>query len=470
MKEHTKFIKSLILVGSLSLLIGCSPSNVTPDPIIPDDTVEKTPDTISDLFTLNYGNESSIKNSSEGALIINKTDKFSSDVAKLVVSWGDKDSAFTNYSSIKDFTEMNASDFEVDFTANSLIPMDATKIWVEAFDSSNKSLSKGCVGVEEFKQIQTLKYEFQVISDQQVSVGTSAFYNRTVKTFEDIKEISPNSKVIVSNGDIVDEGKAANYDSFNGAFTGVFGENSFQKQLIGIGNHEFIIQSEDGNEASQNNAITSQRFTDRLNLWKEKTGNESQYFYEEIEGSYFIFLGTTEIPHTLSGNTRADCTLGDTQLNWLKDTMINAGKTNKPIYLFSHGSLRDTVSGSLSKLNQTWYGYTEDEEAKLRDIIKEYPQTLFFSSHSHWSFESEQPYLIGNDYPSFFNTAAIGYLWEGEGSGRHYNDKDYNNGGAQGLYIDVYDKQVVIKGRQFEATDDARSTYWCSCYQVVLPL
>jgi 3',5'-cyclic-AMP phosphodiesterase len=348
--------------------------------------------------------------------------------------------------------------------------MDATKIWVEALDSTNASISKACVGVEEFKQIQTLKYEFQVISDEQVSVGNDAFVNRTIKTFKDIKKESPNSKVIVSNGDIVDEGKASNYDSFNEAFTGVFGENSTQKQLIGIGNHEFIDQSENGSEASQDNAITAQRFTDRLNLWKEKTGNENQYFYEEIEGSYFIFLGTTAIPHTLSGNTRADCTLGETQLNWLKDTMINAGKTNKPIYLFSHGSLRDTVSGSLSELNQTWYGYTEDEETKLRNIIKDYPQTLFFSSHSHWSFESKNPYLISDDYPSFFNTAAIGYLWEGEGGGRHYNDKDYENGGAQGLYIDVYDKQVVIKGRQFEATDDARSTYWFSGYQVVLPL
>ena len=44
----------------------------------------------------------------------------------------------------------------------------------------------------------------------------------------------------------------------------------------------------------------------------------------------------------------------------------------------------------------------------------------------------------------------------------------YDNGGAQGLYVEVYDSQVVIKGRQFEASDKT-SQYWFTGYQVVLP-
>ena len=76
------------------------------------------------------------------------------------------------------------------------------------------------------------------------------------------------------------------------------------------------------------------------------------------------------MPKYLDGNTRADATLGEEQLSWLKQTMEKASKTNKPIYLFSHGSLRDTVSGSISKLNQTWYGYTLQEENKIRENIE----------------------------------------------------------------------------------------------------
>ena len=45
----------------------------------------------------------------------------------------------------------------------------------------------------------------------------------------------------------------------------------------------------------------------------------------------------------------------------------------------------------------------------------------------------------------------------------------YENGGAQGLYLEVYEDQIIIKGREFEDVDQT-SKYWFSNYQVVLPL
>ena len=41
--------------------------------------------------------------------------------------------------------------------------------------------------------------------------------------------------------------------------------------------------------------------------------------------------------------------------------------------------------------------------------------------------------------------------------------------GGQGLYVEVYEDQVHIKGRQFEASDET-SKYWFSNYQVVVPI
>ena len=77
--------------------------------------------------------------------------------------------------------------------------------------------------------------------------------------------------------------------------------------------------------------------------------------------------------------------------------------------------------------------------------------------------------MISDNYPSFFNTAAVGYLWEGNGGGKHYKDGTYESGGAQGLYLEVYEDQIIIKGREFEDVDQT-SKYWFSNYQVVLPL
>lgn len=424
------------------------------------------PDVDSKSFELNYNNVSIIKNSAEGLLLISKTAEFNPEISYLKIAWGNQEGVFDDYNTLKQFNQLNASEFEFDFGKNSLIPLKANKIWVVGYNANNEIVEKASTDLVKYKKENKLLYEFQVISDQQINTGTPSFYNRSKKTFLDIKENSPKSSVIVVNGDIVDEAKHANYASFYDSFNEAYA-TSAQKMTIGIGNHEFISHSESNSYiASLTKEQLQAKYEERLKLWKNETGNENQYFYEEINGNYFIYLGTTAYPQSLDGNTKASCVLGDDQLNWLKATLELANNSNKPIFLFSHGSLRNTVSGSLSDLNQTWYGYSLEEENKLRDIIKDYKQLLFFSSHSHWSFESEKPYVINDNYPSFFNTAAIGYLWEGEGGGQHYENGTYENGGAQGLYLEVYEDQIVIKGRQFEASD-MTSKYWHSSYQAV---
>lgn len=476
MKDNSKKFLSVISILILCFVMtfaGCQGKPPSPDGGDVDggnqNDFPETPNTTSVSFDISYYNISNIKNCAEGILLINKNGNFNEEITTLQVKWGDKDSSFDDYSALNSFTNLRGSEFEYDFIANSLIPTKATKIWVEAINSNGEIIDKGCVGVEKFKKKNKLNYEFQVISDQQVSTS-SAFYRRSKNTFADILQNSPSSALIAVNGDVVDEANASYYDSFYKSYNDVYGNlTSATKLLVGLGNHEFIIQSENGNYAGLTQAELKDRYNQRLSLWKEKTKNTSPYFYYEINGSYFIFLGTTAMPKALDGNTRADCTLGTEQLSWLQNLLTEAGKTKKPIYLFSHGSLRDTVSGSLSALNQTWYGYSLQEENLLRNIIKDYPQIMFFSSHSHWSFESESPFVINQNYPSFFNTAAIGYLWEGVGGGNHYENGTYENGGAQGLYLEVYEDQLFIKGRQFEASDGV-SKYWYSGYQVVLPI
>ena len=114
-------------------------------------------------------------------------------------------------------------------------------------------------------------------------------------TFADIKENSPDSVLIAVNGDIVDEANAAFYDRFYESYSAVYGEEGTQ-MLVGLGNHEFIVQSENDRYDGVSEAELARRYEERLALWKQKTGNDSPYFAREIEGSWFIFLGTTAMP------------------------------------------------------------------------------------------------------------------------------------------------------------------------------
>lgn len=473
-KNH--FARNLFLAASLLTLQGCSSSS-SPNPERPSaafpstDTSKKTDDIkdiLSDSFSLDYYRTTELENSLEGMLLIHRKSSFDNAITTISVCYGNKDGVLFEYDAIKNFDNVKSSELECDFRKNALIPSDCTKIWVCGKDSSDKVITQASLDVTKYKKQNTLKYEFQVISDQQISTDSPYFYRRSKKAFQDIKKNSPSSELIVVNGDIVDEAKAENYDSFYDSYSAVYPKEE-TKLAIGLGNHEFIVQSEDPYYTGVSEDELNQRYQQRLSLWEEKTGNSSPYFSMEVNGSSFIFLGTTKMPKALDGNTRADATLGEEQLTWFRNEISEAKKSQKPIFVFSHGALRDTVDGSLSDKNQTWYGYQKKEEDEIRSIINGIPNLLFFSSHSHWSFENGNPYLVESNSPSFFNTAAVGYLWEGNGNGHSYKNGSYEYGGAQGLYIEVYDDQVFVRGRQFEAADGT-SQYWFSDYQVVLPI
>lgn len=453
-----------MLVPTVAAFSACGGEN---PPHGDGDKVSYAPDEVSEYYDISFYSQADFSNCADGLVLINRKQTIPTDIVSLRLCWGTDIARLEGYSPLATFDNLNTSEYEYEFADNALIPDEATKIRLEAVGIDGNVLDVGSIGVEKYKHESQLLYEFQVISDQQIS-SSESFYRRSEKTFADIKQNSPDTTLIAINGDIVDEANADYYDRFYQSYSSVYGDDGAQL-LVGLGNHEFIVQSENAYYEGVSEIELERRYDERLELWKQKTGNSSPYFYYEAEGSYFIFLGTTKMPRALDGNTRADCTLGKEQLEWLENTMEIASESGNPIYLFSHGSLRDTVSGSLSALGQTWYGYSEEEDAALRQIISKYPQTLVFSSHSHWSFESDSPYMVEEGMPSYFNTAAIGYLWQGAGSGEHYMGGDYENGGAQGLYVQVYEDHISILGRQFEAADGV-SQYWYSGYQVIVPL
>lgn len=459
-----KIFKNLILLPITFLLAGCNSSSK--NPITPLPPVEEEKDTTSEYLKLDYFKDNDKFNNAEGLVLVTKTKPLPKSAKEITLKWGNDSNSFSTYNPLVSYSNLNASEFEYSFMKNALIPFEATKLYLEVVDENKTVIDKATLGMKKYKKKEELKYNFQVISDQQIKVGTNAFYRRSKKTFEDIKLNSSDSIGIFVNGDVVDEATKENYQSFYESYSSVY-QNKETPLYVGIGNHEFIKHNENPNYEGMSEKEIEAKFNERLELWKKETGNKSPYFSIEKENAKFIFLGTTKMPQALGGNTRADAHLGEKQLAWLKEE-IESNK-DKEIFIFSHGSIRDTVSGSLSKLNQTWYGYSLEEENKIREIIKDKKNIYYFSSHSHWCFESESPYVINELGPSFFNTAAIGYLWEGKGSGKHYKDGNYEFGGAQGLYIEVYESQIFIKGRQFEDVDGT-SKYWHTGYQVVVDL
>lgn len=429
-------IALLCLIFTFSIAMGCGGTTE-----IKQETLDVT-----------YTRTTTVENAAGGTVVIAKNDLTSETIANYRLCWGNDSGVLDGYSNISSSSAI-ADTVTISLPTNLAIPSTATKMIVLGIAKSGEIVSNVDVALPTgAKSTAKLLYEFQVLSDQQVLTSNPNFYNRSVKSLKDIKQNSPNTSFIIHNGDLVDRATEENYQSFVRSITTAYGEDA-PTMYYNIGNHEAI-------------PTDGQSYEDYLNLFYKYTGNTTPYFSHVINGSYYIFLGSTEMPDTLDGNTQASITLGTEQLEWFEEQMELADATGNPIYVFSHQALRDTVSGSLTSLNQTWYGYTTKEDAAVKTIINKYPQTLFFSGHSHWCFESEAPYVIDADGPNFFNSAAVGYLWQGTGGGTHYAGGSYV--GSQGLYVEVYESYVLIKGRSFENANV--QTEWYTPYQVVIPL
>lgn len=85
------------------------------------------------------------------------------------------------------------------------------------------------------------------------------------------------------------------------------------------------------------------------------------------------------------------------QRAWLTAELEKAARQKALAFLFLHQPLRDTVSGSLCSVDplvQSWHGVIED--AELRAVTDRFPGLVLFTGHTHWKFDSLQPFLPGN--------------------------------------------------------------------------
>jgi len=118
-----------------------------------------------------------------------------------------------------------------------------------------------------------------------------------------------------------------------------------------------------------------------------------------------------------------------------------------------HQPLKDTVSGS--SVEEGWWGIEDGE--LLSELLREYPQTVMFNGHTHWTMDSENCMYGGDGAAAIFNTASVGYLW---------SSYDVPTGelleGSQGYYVEIYEDRILVKGRDFTTGE------WVSAAQFVL--
>lgn len=326
-----------------------------------------------------------------------------------------------------------------EMTPNTLIPKGATKLLIYTSNDGNGlsadylevKLPEGAASGDLGEVIS----EFQVVSDIHIkSTATHEYSIHFVSMLKDVVKNSPNSIGIISVGDNVDRGDNPMYWTyFHSLYNSVQGA---PPMYLGIGNHEYI--------GTNYNAGLS-GFLENVKLPDGSTPDKPYYDFW-LNGYHYVYIGS---------DTTGSSTLKPDQLKWLDQTLAE-NRDGRPIFLFHHQPMLNTVSGSST--SEGWSGISN--YTQLKAVLDKYPEVVMFNGHTHWILNSDNCMYDGKgETATIFNTASVAYLW---------HSYDIAGGerqtGSEGYYVRIYKDKLAVLGRDFVTGE------WVSSAQFIVNL
>ncbi|MBE6763785.1 MAG: hypothetical protein E7553_05450 [Ruminococcaceae bacterium] len=347
--------------------------------------------------------------------------------------WAKNGMRLQDYLPIKEITHSGSDAFVIKCNDCLFMPEEADSVEVAVVQGASAS----CFASAPAKlkaPASTYRYSFQVLTDLHASASLPCHIPNLKMALRDVAKNSPNSIGIFTAGDNTDRGTQEQYDLLLQTVSEMRAEVTLPPITYAIGNHDEVYGG---------------TYEEEVERFISNFGTPGLYYAVERNGTKFLILGSEE--QSTPG------TIGDAQLAWV-EAELKKTDPNTPVFLFLHQPLKDTVSGTLSYRDSTiqrWY-LGETASARLHAILSNYPNAVLFSGHTHSSFAQEQPMLYGNGVDAtFINAASTAYLW---------GDDNADFKGSQGLYVEVYEDYILIKGRDFTHQK------WCGVAQFLIPI
>nr|WP_245247336.1 MULTISPECIES: metallophosphoesterase [unclassified Paenibacillus] len=274
---------------------------------------------------------------------------------------------------------------------------------------------------------------FAVLSDIHLQRWDQRSIHIFGRALDDLHHAAPLAEALIINGDL-GNGNPGDYR----ALRQMLDKHPHPRQVYyTIGNHEFYRMWHDRRGRwSPGTFPNGETDTAAIQRFLRFVGEPKVYYERQIEGYRFLLLGTERYRQS-DPSVGEDAYLSASQLQWLKAKLKEAAPERKPVFVFLHQPLPDTVSGS----GREGCGRGVVQYQQLKALLSSYPQTILFSGHSHR--ELEQPRTIVHDGFMMANSSSVRQPWK---EGGPYTPEAAK---SEGLIVEVYPDRVLIRGRDF---------------------
>ncbi|MFJ7726388.1 metallophosphoesterase family protein [Neobacillus sp. NPDC097160] len=268
-------------------------------------------------------------------------------------------------------------------------------------------------------------FQLAVISDTHIDTHMPEVTTKFETALKDLKNIAPEYDAIAVNGDMTNFGLVGEYEIFKSILNA--NKNPNADKFMVMGNHEWLEK-----RIIPDTAVTDDELKNRF---IDEMGVPGLYYDKWIKGYHFITIAGEKSESTMKAaygeSGRDSAYISDDQYQWLENTLSINAEDNKPIFVFFHQPIKNTVYGS------EWGAGLDDQ--KILALLKKYPQVILFSGHSHYPLDN--PKSIYTDGIMMVNTSSVAYTYTPEG-GDNYTL-------SQGYMVNVYDDKVEFKAREF---------------------
>lgn len=248
---------------------------------------------------------------------------------------------------------------------------------------------------------------FAVIGDPHI--GSTENNQKVSRALEVLLKEQPHLDAIIVVGDITESGTAEEYQQTQKLFA----------HLPASVDTYFVM----GNRDRMTDIAPPNGKTNFENILNQKINQ-----YIEIKGYPFIFLNVSSSQEPY---------YSDVDQDFLIRSLTHATKrqNKKPIFVFAHVPAHNTVYGS--GLDEGW------GSPQLFDILKDFPQAVVFSAHSHYPISDERS--IYQKYFTGINVGATSFTILEEGYSQE--ETPYKNYAADAIIATVKRNHDVILKR-----------------------